>query len=192
MPYSCSHKSSQGFLYLIFFCLKIYCLRRTWTSIPSFESSSALYITPMYSASMQKLIMQEVHQILQKVCFRCKKNTLYIESNHILQPPKYLIIIINRFSHYFVWGRRENMSPSTAGKVNSNYVRIVSQVSNAGLRISKTHSTAHCYVQRLNHSIMTHPSKTDWHQLNGITYWSHQRFDSGEQFSFGLNFGIIF
>ena len=31
-------------------------------------------------------------------CFRCK-NTWHVESNHILQPPKYLIIVVNRFRY---------------------------------------------------------------------------------------------
>ena len=40
--------------------------------------------------------MQGMQQQLQMSCFRCKKNTCYVESNYILQPPKYLIIIVNR------------------------------------------------------------------------------------------------
>ena len=42
---------------------------------PSFESSSVLYITPIYTSSMQELIMQGMQQKLEKSCFRCKKNT---------------------------------------------------------------------------------------------------------------------
>ena len=33
----------------------------------------------------------------------------------------------------------------------------------------KRPSATHCYVQRLNHLVMTRPSKTDWHQLDAIT-----------------------
>ena len=36
---------------------------------------------------------------------------------------------------------------------------------------------AHCCSLRPNHSAMTHPSKTNWHQLSGITHWLHQRVD---------------
>ena len=43
-----------------------------------------------------------------------------------------------------------------------------SPVFNACLRMSKTPSDAHCYVQRLNHSAMTCPPKKEWHQLTGI------------------------
>ena len=57
---------------------------------------SVLYITPTCTSSMQEFIMQGMHQKLQKSCFRYKKNTWYVESNYILQPPKYLIIIVNR------------------------------------------------------------------------------------------------
>ena len=36
---------------------------------------------------------------LEKSCFRCNKNTWHVESNHILQPPNYLIIVVNRFRY---------------------------------------------------------------------------------------------
>ena len=66
---------------------------------PSFESSSVLYITPTCISSMQELIKQGMKQKLEKSCFRCKKNTWYVESNCFLQPPKYLIIVVNRFRY---------------------------------------------------------------------------------------------
>ena len=31
--------------------------------------------------------------------FRCKKNTWHVESDYISQPPKYLIIVVNRFRY---------------------------------------------------------------------------------------------
>ena len=34
-----------------------------------------------------------------KSCFRCKRSTRYICSKHILQPPKYLIIIVNHLRY---------------------------------------------------------------------------------------------
>ena len=66
---------------------------------PSFESSSVLCITPTYTSSMQELKMQEMQHKLEKSCFRCKKNTGHVESTYILQPPKYLIIVVNRFRY---------------------------------------------------------------------------------------------
>ena len=66
---------------------------------PSFESSSMLYITPTCTSSMQELIKQGMEQKLEKSCFRCKTNTWHVESNYILQPPKYLIIVVNRFRY---------------------------------------------------------------------------------------------
>ena len=64
---------------------------------PSFESSSVLYITPTCTSSMKELIKQGMGQKLEKSCFRCKKNTWNVDSNYILQPPKYLIVVVNRF-----------------------------------------------------------------------------------------------
>ena len=64
---------------------------------PSFESSSVLYFfTPTCTSSMQELIKQGMKQKLEKSCFRCKKNTWHVESNYLLQPAKYLIIVVNR------------------------------------------------------------------------------------------------
>ena len=52
---------------------------------------------------------------------------------------------------------------------------------------SQTPLATHCCSQRLNHSAMTHPSKTDLHQLSGIPHWLQQWVDSGlERFSTGL------
>ena len=64
---------------------------------PSFESSSVLYITPTCTSSMQELIKQGMKQKLEKSCFQCKKNTWHVESNYLLQHPKYLIFVVNRF-----------------------------------------------------------------------------------------------
>ena len=62
---------------------------------PSFESSSVLYISP----TMQNLILEGLQQKLQKSCSRCNKNTRHIESSYILQPPKYLLLFVNRFRY---------------------------------------------------------------------------------------------
>ena len=64
---------------------------------PSFESR-VLYITPTYTTSTQELIMQGMQQNYKISCFRCKKN-IWQEWNYILQSPKNLIIIANRFRY---------------------------------------------------------------------------------------------
>ena len=66
---------------------------------PSFEFRSMPYIAPNYTSSMQELIMQGMQQKLDRCCFQCKKNTWHVESNFILQPQKYLIIVANRFRY---------------------------------------------------------------------------------------------
>ena len=63
---------------------------------PSFESSSVLYITHTCTSSMQELIKQGMKQKLEKSCFRCKNDTWHVESNYLLQLPKYLITVVNR------------------------------------------------------------------------------------------------
>ena len=66
---------------------------------PSFESSSVLYISPTDTSSMQNLILEGLQQKLQKSCSRCNKNTRHIESSYILQPPKYLLLFVNRLRY---------------------------------------------------------------------------------------------
>ena len=66
---------------------------------PSFESSSVLHISPSDTPSMQNLILESLQQKLQKSCSRCNKNTRHIESSYILQPPKYLLLFVNRFKY---------------------------------------------------------------------------------------------
>ena len=66
---------------------------------PSFESCSVLYISPTDTSSMQNLILEGLQQKLQKSCSRCNKNTRHIESSYILQPPKYLLLFVNRFRY---------------------------------------------------------------------------------------------
>ena len=68
-------------------------------SSPSFESSSLLYISPSDTSSMQNLILEGLQKKLQKSCSRCNKNTRHVESSNILQPPKYLLIFVNRLRY---------------------------------------------------------------------------------------------
>ena len=66
---------------------------------PSFESSSVLHISPTDTPSMQNLILEGLKQKLQKSCSRCNKNTRHIESSYVLQPPRYLLLFVNRFRY---------------------------------------------------------------------------------------------
>ena len=66
---------------------------------PSFESSSVLYISPTDTSFMQNLILEGLQQKLKKTCSRCNKNSRHVESSYILQPPKYLLLFVNRFRY---------------------------------------------------------------------------------------------
>ena len=66
---------------------------------PAFETTSLLYVTPTDSSSMQELLMQEHKQKLYKTCSCCGRDTWHIESKNFLQPPNYLIIIVNRITY---------------------------------------------------------------------------------------------
>ena len=66
---------------------------------PAFATTSLLYITPTDCTSIQDLLMQEHKQKLYKTCPCCRMDTWHIESKQILQPPEYLIIIVNRITY---------------------------------------------------------------------------------------------
>ena len=104
MPYYASHVSNSTGVslsdILFSFMLEKYIVCNVCgLRSPSIESSGVLYISPTHTSSMQELLMQGLQQKLEKSCFRCNKNTWHVESNHILQPPNYLIIVVNRFRY---------------------------------------------------------------------------------------------
>ena len=66
---------------------------------PSFESSNVLYISPTDASSMQNLLLQGLRQKLQNSCSRCYMNTWHVESNYILQLPKYLLLFVYRLRY---------------------------------------------------------------------------------------------
>ena len=47
----------------------------------------------------QNLILQGLQQKWQKSHSRCNKNTWHVESSYMLQPPKYLLLFVNRFRY---------------------------------------------------------------------------------------------
>ena len=58
-----------------------------------------LYISSTDTPFLQNLILQWLQQKLRKSCSRCNKNTWHVESSYILQPPKYLLLFVNRFRY---------------------------------------------------------------------------------------------
>ena len=66
---------------------------------PSLKSSCVLHISPTNTSSMLNLILQGLQQKLQKSSSWCNNNTWHVESSYILQPPKYLLLFLNRFRY---------------------------------------------------------------------------------------------
>ena len=48
---------------------------------------------------LHHLISEGLQQKLQKSCSRCNRNTRHVESSYILQPPKYMLLFVNRFRY---------------------------------------------------------------------------------------------
>ena len=80
-------------------CLQIIVSMKCTMKSPTFETTSLLYATPTDSTSMQELLLREHKQKLYKTCSCCGRDTWHIESKQILQPSKYLIIIVNRITY---------------------------------------------------------------------------------------------
>ena len=90
--------SSKGSFseFLLSFVLEKYIICDICTvKYPAFETTRLLYVTPTHCTSMQELLMQKHKQKLYKTCSCCGRDTWHIKSKRILQPPKYLIIIVN-------------------------------------------------------------------------------------------------
>ena len=58
-----------------------------------------LHISPTDTSSIQNLILEGLQQKLKNSCSRYNKNTRHVESSYILQPPKYLLLFVNRFRY---------------------------------------------------------------------------------------------
>ena len=78
-------------------------------------------------------------------------------------------------SYIVAWRGHGNLSPCTVvrGKCQlyADYFMMRRPISNWDPKISDTPFSTNCGGQRANHSVMTHPSKMGWHQLNAITHW---------------------
>ena len=66
---------------------------------PPHLSLVVCYIFHLLTPSMRNLILEGLQQKWQKSCSRCNKNTRHVESSYILQPPKYLLLFVNRLRY---------------------------------------------------------------------------------------------
>ena len=96
----------QGFLYLkTHFHLCIYVRKNMLSAMhvdwdPPHSSLVVCYILyQLVLLPCRNTIKQGMEQKWEKCCFRCKKNAWHVESNYILQPPEYFIIVVNRFRY---------------------------------------------------------------------------------------------
>ena len=123
----------------------------------SFESSSVLYISPTDTSSMQNLILQGLQQKLQKSCSRCNKNTWHVESSYILQPPKYLLLFVNRFRYITnnVTKDRCSISMDTTVRLCPLKFSLRATIDHLGPSIHSGHYTASINCCKNKHSIAT-------------------------------------
>ena len=107
---------------------------------------------------MQNLILESLQQKLQKSCSRCNKNTRHVESSYILQPPKYLLIFVNRFRYINnnVTKDRCPIPVDTTVRLGPLKFRLQATIDHHGPSIHSGHYTAsiNC-CKKKQHSIAT-------------------------------------
>ena len=124
---------------------------------PSLESSSVLYISPTDTSSMQNLILEGLQQKLQKSCSRCNKNTRHVESSYILQPPKYLLLFVNRFRYINnnITKDRCSITMDTTVRLCPLKFSLQATIDHHGPSIDSGHYTASINCWKKKHSIAT-------------------------------------
>ena len=110
----------------------------------AFEATSLLYVTPTNSTSMRELLLQEHNQKIYKTCSCCGRDTWHIESKQILQPPKNLLIIVNRFaySNNRITKNKRRMSLDLYIKLGPYKVSLQASVDHHGYSMNSGHYTA--------------------------------------------------
>ena len=105
-------------------------------------------LKPTYTSSMRDLILQGMQQKITKTCSRCNKNTWHVELNYILQPPKYSLLIVNRFryTNNNVTKSRCSIPMDTAVMLGPLKFSLRATIDHHGLSIHSGHYTAHLSI----------------------------------------------
>ena len=114
----------------------------------SLRSNSVLYISIINNASLQELVMQGLEERLEKSSFQCKRNTWHLCSKQFLQPPKYLVISVNRFSYVGGQFMKKNRSlvPLDSNFMLCSYeFSLQATIDHHGLSVYRGHCTASVY-----------------------------------------------
>ena len=93
---------------------------------------------------MQELLLQERKQKLYKSCSCCGRDTWHKESEQIWQPPKYLIIIVNRitYSNNRITKTKSRMPLDLYIKLGPYKFSIQASVDHHGYSMNSGHYTA--------------------------------------------------
>ena len=93
-------KTTRQVHYAEFFCL-VLSSHLSWKNIMHVTHVNCIHLHSsmviLHRASLQELIKQGLEILVVKSCSQFKKDTEHIGSSNFLQPPQYLIIIVNRF-----------------------------------------------------------------------------------------------
>ena len=158
LPDSNSTTYPMGLLYLIS------CFHLFWKNIlsamyadwgPPHLNPIVLFISPTDTPSMQNFILQGLQQKLQKSCSRCNK-TWNVESSYILQPPKYLLLFVNRFRYIYNNVNKDRCSTlmDTTFRLRPLKLNLRATINHPGPSIHSGHYTASINCCK-KHSIAT-------------------------------------
>ena len=110
------------------------------------------------NADRRKMVQSPkfLQQKLQKSCSRCNKNTWHVESGYILQPPKYLLLFVNRFRYIINNATKDRCSipMDTTVRLGPLKFSLRATIDHHGLSIHSGHYTASINCCK-KHSIAT-------------------------------------
>ena len=115
---------------------------------------------------------------MQKSCSRCNKNTWHVESSYILQPPKYLLLFVNRFRHinYNVTKYRCSIPIDTTVRLGPLKFSLRATIDHHGPSIHSGHYTASINCCKKNHSTATNTQLRSLEVLSAETPLLHMLY----------------
>ena len=114
----------------------------------SYSQSYTLFVYPYRDSNITDLLNSSMISDLIKKCDCCKSSTKHEETMTIVQPPKFLAIIVNRFDQASIGGK--NKSKICLDKellVASARYNIVGSIHHFGASITSGHYTTNIYYQ---------------------------------------------
>ena len=124
---------------------KLFCCNICNTSDTQYIQSQHLNLYPSMGDSIQGLIKHSLIGYVTKQCTKCHTDTQHKETSTVIQPPKFMIFVINRYPS--LQGGNKNNSSICINKIlhlHSSTYHLIGLVNHHGPSTSSGHYT--CYI----------------------------------------------